>query len=296
MSRPRVVVVGDVMQDVVARVDGPLAIGSDTPARIEWTGGGQAANTAAWFAAAEQSLEVVLVGRVGDDPAGRAAAAGLRALGVDARLAIDESLPTGTCLVLVGPDGERTMLPDPGANVALAPGDLDSDLLRAGDHLHVAGYALVREGPRAGALAAVSSAKAAGASVSLDPSSAALLSEGLLRLVRGSVDLLLPNADEAAALSGVSDPEAAALALAVASPEVVVTLAEGGALWTDGAEVVRAPADPEVAVVDSTGAGDAFAAGFIAARLRGAAPEPALRSGATLAARAIAAPGARPRL
>ncbi len=132
MSGPRVVVVGDVMQDVVARVDGPLAIGSDTPARIEWTGGGQAANTAAWFAAAEPSLEVVLVGRVGDDPAGRAAAAGLRALGVDARLAVDESLSTGTCLVLVGPDGERTMLPDPGANVALAPGDLGSDLLRAG--------------------------------------------------------------------------------------------------------------------------------------------------------------------
>jgi hypothetical protein len=80
------------MQDVVARVDGPLAIGSDTPAQIEWTGGGQAANSAAWFAAAEPSLEVVLVGRVGDDPAGRAAAAGLRALGVDARLAVDESL------------------------------------------------------------------------------------------------------------------------------------------------------------------------------------------------------------
>ena len=295
MSGPRVVVVGDVMQDVVARVDGPLAIGSDTPARIEWTGGGQAANTAAWFAAAEPSLEVVLVGRVGDDPAGRAAAAGLRALGVDARLAVDESLSTGTCLVLVGPDGERTMLPDPGANVALAPGDLGSDLLRAGDHLHVAGYALVREGPRAAALAAIAAAREAGASVSLDPSSAALVSEGSLQLVRGSVDLLLPNSDEAAVLSGVSEPEAAGVALSAAFPEVVVTLSEGGALWTDGREVVRVEAVADAMVVDSTGAGDAFAAGFIAARLGGADPEAALRSAAALAARAIAAPGARPR-
>jgi len=295
MSGPRVVVVGDVMQDVVARVDGPLAIGSDTPARIAWTGGGQAANTAAWFAAAEPSLEVVLVGRVGDDPAGRAAAAGLRALGVDARLAVDESLSTGTCLVLVGADGERTMLPDPGANVALAPGDLGSELLRAGDHLHVAGYALVREGPRAGALAAVAAAREAGATVSLDPSSAALVSEGLLQLVRGAVDLLLPNSEEAAVLSGVSEPEAAGVALSASFPEVVVTLAEGGALWTDGREVVRVEAIADVAVVDSTGAGDAFAAGFIAARLRGADPEAALRSAAALAARVIAAPGARPR-
>ena len=116
-----------------------------------------------------------------------------------------------------------------------------------------------------------------------------------MQLVRGSVDLLLPNSDEAAVLSGVSEPEAAGVALSAAFPEVVVTLSEGGALWTDGREVVRVEAVADAMVVDSTGAGDAFAAGFIAARLGGADSEAALRSAAALAARAIAAPGARPR-
>ena len=140
----RVVVVGDVMVDVVTRLSGPVAPGSDSPARVAFEGGGQAANTAAWAAVA--GAPVVLVARAGDDPAGRAAAAELGALGVDVRFAVDEERPTGTCVVLVAADGERTMFPDPGANGALAAGDLPDDLLVAGDHLHVAGYALLVTG------------------------------------------------------------------------------------------------------------------------------------------------------
>jgi ribokinase len=288
----RIVVLGDVMVDVVCRLEGPIALGSDAPARIELGYGGSAANVAAWLAAA--GAGPVLVGRIGADERGRAAEADLRRAGVETRLAVDPDAPTGTCVVLVGPDGERSMVPDPGANDRLATGDVPSGLLDAG-HLHLTGYSLVRDGSRPAALAATRAAREAGTSVSVDPSSAALLSPAFLDALDG-VGLLLPNAEEAAVLSGRSDPEQAARALARRVPEVVVTLGAGGALWTDGQAVARADAAAREAggEVDTTGAGDAFAAGFLAARLGGAGPEEALREGCRLAARAVRTPGARP--
>ena len=235
---------------------------------------------------------MALVARVGDDSAGRTAVADLEVLGVDARVAVDGERPTGTVVVLVAADGERTMFPDAGANGALGSADFPEDLLVAGDHLHVAGYALLRDGSRDAALSALERARAAGMSTSVDPSSASLLSGGLRQLGKG-VGLLMPNGLEARALTGLESPVAAARVLAEAFPEVVVTLGEGGALWTDGSEVVRVAAEPAEAV-DTTGAGDAFAAGYLAARLRGAPPENALAAGCTLAARAVTTMGARP--
>jgi ribokinase len=288
----RVVVLGDVMVDVVARLSGPVALGSDSEASVSLGGGGSAANVAAWLAFA--GAEVSLVGRVGDDQRGARAAEELRAGGVDARLTVDGLLPTGTCVVLVGPDGERSMLPDPGANSALAEGDLPDDVLAAGGHLHVAGYALLRPAPRPAARSAISRALAAGMSVSVDPSSAALLSPRFLELLEG-VGLLLPNVEEAAALTGSPEPSAAARALAGRFSEVVVKLGAEGALWTDGRDEVQAGvASLSGAPLDTTGAGDAFAAGLIAARLGGAAPAEQLAAGCALAAQAVVTPGARP--
>src|SRR5919197_4274987 len=146
--RPRVVVVGDLMVDVVARLSGPLARGSDTPARIERHGGGQGANVAAWLATS--GVPVTFVGRAGGDALGREAVAELEAGGVDARVSFDPERPTGTCLVLVEPGGERTMVPDPGANDAL-----DVDDLPEGSHLHLAGYTLLRDAPRAAGVTAL---------------------------------------------------------------------------------------------------------------------------------------------
>ncbi|HMJ94895.1 MAG TPA: PfkB family carbohydrate kinase, partial [Thermoleophilaceae bacterium] len=133
----------------------------------------------------------------------------------------------------------------------------------------------------------------AGISVSVDPSSAALLSPDFLDHAEGA-GLLLPNVEEARALTGEHDPERAARALAARFGEVVVTLGSDGALWTDGGESVRCDAVPVETVVDSTGAGDAFAAGLLAARMEGAAPAEALAAGAGLAARAVSRPGGRP--
>jgi sugar/nucleoside kinase (ribokinase family) len=289
VSRP--LVVGDVMVDVVVRLSGPLAPGSDAPAVIRFHGGGSAANTAAWFARA--GAAPLLVGRVGDDERGRAAREELRAAGVEAALTVDRALPTGTCVVLVGPDGERTMAPDAGANDALTDADLADELLASAGHLHVAGYALLRPGSRPAARAAIARALERGMSVSVDPSSAALLSPEFLDLAEGA-GLLLPNAEEARMLSGESDPERAAGALAARFGEVVVTLGSEGAVWSDGPRTVRAAAVPVEVLVDSTGAGDAFAAGLIAARMDGAGPEEALAAGARLAAEAVARPGGRP--
>jgi sugar/nucleoside kinase (ribokinase family) len=282
-----IVVAGDVMADVVVALSGPVAYGSDTPARIAHRGGGAAANLAVWLTRA--GAPVHLVGRVGDDPAGRAVAEELRAAGVGGTLQVDGGLATGTCVVLVEPGGERSMLPDAGANAALAP----TPLPPGAAHLHVAGYALLRPGSRPAALALLAAARAAGVPFSVDPSSAAPLARapGFLEWVAGAA-LLLPNRAEAAVLAGTADVEAAARALTAHAGEVVVKLGAEGALWTDGATLLHVPATP-VAAADSTGAGDAFAAGLLAARLRGAAPAEALAAGCALAGRAVARAGAR---
>jgi ribokinase len=266
---------------VVARASAPLARGSDTPAQVTLAGGGSAANVAAW--AASLGASVSLVCRVGDDERGRAAVAELRATGVDVHATVDAARATGTCVVVVEPDGERTMLPDPGANDVLEP-----VALPPGDHLHVSGYTLLRDGSRAAALDALAQASERGITVSVDASSWALLRPGALP----AADLLLANAREAAALSGDDDPDRAARALS-ADGEVVVKLGAGGALWTDGADTIHVPAE-RVAVTDTTGAGDAFAAGLLAARLAGAGPRETLAAGCRAGARAVTRVGARP--
>ncbi len=287
---------GDVMTDVVATLTQPLAHGSDSPAPVRLLAGGSAANTAAWLAATGH--HVTLVGRIGADSAGETARTTLERAGVHTRLAIDPDRPTGTCIVLVSPDGERSMIPDAGANAALSPSDLPSPMLDATSHLHVVGYALLNQGSREAARRAIDLARSAGSSVSIDPSSVGPLTtlgaDRFLSWVHGS-DLLLANADEARTLTGVTDVAAAASALTEAFNEVVVTLGADGALWVgrDQDQPVHVAAQ-RVDVVDSTGAGDAFAAGYLPSALDGCDPETALAAGCALAARAVTRTGARP--
>lgn len=292
----RVVVLGDVMVDVLARLSGPVAIGSDSTARIAWGFGGSAANVAAWLVTAGVERPA-LVGRVGADPRGAAAAEELAAAGVDARLAVDEQRPTGTCIVLVAPGGERSMLPDAGANDRLHPDDLRPELFRPGRHLHLSGYTLLRDGSRDAGLRALAQALEVGMSVSVDPSSEALLvGSGAARFLEATrgVHLLLPNTDEARCLTGERSPSRAAEALASTYGEVVVKLGGDGALWQRGFITASAAAERRAEVVDTTGAGDAFAAGFLATWLLHPEPESALAAGNRLAARAIGHVGARP--
>jgi ribokinase len=289
-----VVVVGDLMSDVVAWASAPLAHASDTPAQITTHPGGGGANVAARLAGL--GVPVLLVARAGNDPAGRAAVEDLRAAGVRTSVAIDPVRATGTVVVIVEPTGERTMLPDRGANAALAPADLPVEELRAATHLHLSGYTLLDPGSRAAGLVALEHAREAGVSVSVDPASAAPLEAAGARAFLDWVahaDMLLPNLEEAVVLTGARDPDAAAWALARDGREVVITLGAAGALWSDGERVVRAAAAAAPAPIDSTGAGDAFTAGWLAARLDGAEPAEALAAANELAARALGGAGAR---
>lgn len=291
MSAP-VVVVGDLMVDVVAAASEPLVYASDAAAQVRWSGGGGGANVAAWLAAL--GSEVVLVSRVGDDLAGRGATDELRAAGVDVRAAVDPERPTGTCVVVVASDGERTMLPDRGANDALAADDLPASLFVPDAHLHLSGYVLLHEGSRAAGAHALELARAAGMTVSLDPASAAPLRARPEFLdLAGRPVTLLPNADELLVLADTLDVAAGAQSLAQRVGEVVVTLGRRGALWSDGTSVELS--EPVVAAaVDSTGAGDAFAAGWIAARRSGTSVAEALAAGCAAGAAAVQRAGARP--
>ncbi|HVB42183.1 MAG TPA: sugar kinase [Streptosporangiaceae bacterium] len=295
----RVVVIGDLMTDTVAHAMLPLAKASDTPATVTMHGGGSGANIAAWLAV--DGAEVAFVGRRGADIAGRNRDMELMGYGVDARLVMDPERPTGMCVVMITHKGDQTMLSDPGANAALSPDDLPKDLFTPGCHLHVSGYTLLNTGSRQATLAAISMARRAGMTISVDGASSAPLeragAEPFLQMTNGAT-LLFVNAEQGKVLTGRSEPEQAARVLNAWYPHVVMKLGAQGALfYANGRpEPVRVPAPPVERIVDRTGAGDAFCAGFLPPWLDKKPPSEALTSGCRLAAKAMALVGARPLL
>lgn len=299
---PRTIVVGDIVTDVLAVLSAAPAPGSDTPAAVRLTGGGQAANTAAWLA--WQGAPVTLVGRVGDDDAGRSRLAELGHLGVRCAVAVCPGAVTGAVVVLVH-DGERTMITERGANLLLTPADVTGALAAAPDatHLHLSGYTLLDAGSRDAGRQALAAARAAGLTTSVDAASAAPLrqlgAEQFLSWVR-DVDLLLANRDEANVLTGGTGiatgtgAGAQARTLTKVVRNAVVKRGADGAIWAGRDGTVVESAARQVPVVDVTGAGDAFAAGLLAAWGAGAEPAEALPRAAELAAVAVTRLGARP--
>jgi sugar/nucleoside kinase (ribokinase family) len=289
----RCVVVGDVMMDVTALIESEIAYASDTPARVSLQPGGSAANTAAWMGA--DGHPVMFVGCVGDDAFGRAIRAELDALHVDHRLHVSRTLPTGTCVVIVDHQRERTMFPDSGANSALGIEAFDDGLITGESHVHLTGYTLLNPRSRPAGLAALAAARAIGATCSLDPSSAGPLAAnlGLFLGLLPRLDVVLANEDEARVLTGETDVAAALDSLAALVPTVVVKRGRLGAIAARGDERVAAPA-PAAEVVDTTGAGDAFAAGFLPAWSSGSALAEAVAAGQAVAALAVSRVGASP--
>jgi sugar/nucleoside kinase (ribokinase family) len=276
---------GDLLEDVVVWLDGPPRRGTDQAARIFRSRGGSAANVAAFAAASGTPSR--FVGRVGDDPLGRRLADELRRDGVD--VWVERSGRTGSVVVLVEPDGERTMLPDRGAATHLGP--VHDAWLAGVSILHLPAYSLTVEPLATSALDAADRARRNGALVTVDASSAAVLEAfgaGRARdvLTRLRPDVLLANADEAATL-GLADHALAGVTWTVVKNgpcPVRVHGPHGEAVTVD---VPRAPV-----VNDTTGAGDAFAAGLLGALLAGADVPRAVPAGIALAARVIARPGA----
>jgi len=290
-----IITVGDLVTDVLAVLRAPLAPASDTPATVQMSGGGQAANTAAWLA--WLGRPVTFVGAVGDDQAGQDRLAELRSAGVHTRVSVQRGASTGAIVVLTH-DDERTMISDRGANLLLSASDVDAAVAAAGaTNLHLSGYTLLDGPSRSAGQSALASARSAGLRTSVDAASAAPLLDnpGFLQWVH-NVDLLIANADEAQALVGKADPSTLASRLAEATGgEAVVKLGREGAVWAGPAGVTHVALEP-VHVVDATGAGDAFAAGLLAAWSAGADPRAALVQGCRLGAYVVGIVGARPSL
>lgn len=282
-----VVVIGDLLVDVVVTVDAPIAFGSDTPARIDRHGGGSAANTASWIG--ELGVPVRLIAAVGDDTAGREAIAELSAGGVTHAGPVVPGHPTGTCVVIVDRSRERTMFPDRGANAVLDRFDPASLATTPIDRLHVSGYSLIGDGSRDVTRRVMARAGAANATISVDAASAAPLralgADRFLGWLDG-VDELFANDDEVEALGGED-------AILRRCRVLVHKHGSRGVTWTDGTTRHHIDA-ARVDAVDSTGAGDAFAAGWLAAAHRGATVTEALGAARDLAARVVTAVGARP--
>ena len=295
MKTRRVVVVGDLLYDLLARVDGDVKPGTDTFTRIRAVAGGSGANAAAWLASS--GVETHFVGRVGDDAFGEFLEAEMKKAGVGAHLVRDPSLATGKVFVLVDGEGERTMITDRGAGEALCPEDLPRSLLCKG-HLHLSGYTFSGGSRRETAIEALRLARESRMTVSVDPSAVPMLvdigPEDFLDWTRGA-DLCFPNLEEGSLLAGTEEPGQIVEGLLANYPAVVLKLGPGGALYADAHGVrSRVPA-ASARATDTTGAGDALCAGFLAAWLAGAAPEQALRRGSRLAASAVGRVGGRPR-
>jgi sugar/nucleoside kinase (ribokinase family) len=279
---PVLAVVGDLLEDVVVWNAGSIRRGTDSPATIHRTRGGSAANVAA---AAASELAVRFIGKVGNDPLGDQLETAMRDLGIEVRL--QRGGKTGTVVVLVDETGERDMIPDRGAAGEFDA--IDPSWLDGVSWLHVPLYAFATPATARATTDFVAVAHARGVPVSIDASSVSLL-EGLgVESARRLVDHLNPalvfaNADEAALLGLLNSAPPAGRTIVVkrgADPVLVV--------WTAG--MAEFPVEPVTAVLDSTGAGDCFAAAFLVAQLRSEPLGAAVMQASRAAGKSLANPG-----
>ena len=279
------------MTDIIVRPEGPLAPGSDRRAKIRFEPGGSAANQAAWLASFGVSVD--FVARVGSSDV-ESEAARLKAIGVAPTLVGDRSHETGRLIALVDADGERSFLTDRGANDALEAGDIPDALIEGAAHIHLSGYSFFDPSPRTAVLDVMR--RAGDKPISVDPASAEFLREvgadKFLAWTQGASNLF-PNADEAAILAGSDDPETQCARLAAHFPLVVIKRGAAGAEAAQGARRWRVKAR-KVKPVDTTGAGDAFVAAFLAQRLKGAEIQAALECAVESGSEATTRIGGRP--
>jgi sugar/nucleoside kinase (ribokinase family) len=261
---------GDLLLDVIVRLDGPIAEDTDTYGRTQVGAGGQAANVAAWTAALDRPAR--FIGKRARDPAGRFLAEELLRHGVDvAGPEVDEG--TGTVVSIATPDGRRTMLTDRGVAIAFDAGELERTWLDGCERLHVPGYSLVTSPIREAALAAARLAPR----VSVDLSSTGAIESVGVEEFRATVAELHPDVvfanDDEAKLFGEIEAET-----------VVIKRGADGCVVRRGGDERAYPAVPAT-VVDATGAGDSFAAGFLAG-----GPELAVQTAAQCVSRMGAMP------
>ena len=259
--------------------------------------GGSAANSMAGIAAMGGAS--AFIGQIAEDQLGLIFEHDMHALGVRFDTPpLLEGPPTGRCLILVTPDGQRTMNTSPGASHELSVEALDRDLIASASILFLEGYLFGPEKPRAAMMEAIGIAHAADRKVAFTLSESVCIAgrkESFGRMIEsGGVDLLFANEHEAMELTGRGDLDGALNQLATNVPTLVITKGPEGAIGIEGGERITIPAAPVSRVVDTTGAGDLFAAGFLTARCKGASLERCLWTGAIAAGEVIQHYGARP--
>lgn len=277
-----IVVIGDLVADLIVLGGSTLERGTDNPAEVRLTRGGSAANVAVAIAPRHP---VRFIGRVGDDTIGRALSGELETAGVQAL--VQRAGRTGAIVVLVDAVGERTMITDRGAAAELD--SIDPAWLEGAAWLHVPLYGFAGLASRTALTDAAAAVSATGAPVSLDLSSVATMRALGARELQGIVDRVAPrvvlaNIDEAA-VAEEFELELGAAVFVVKRGGDPVRIAHGGVL-------LEVPVRHVDDVLDSTGAGDAFAAGYIVAALAGADPRESARAGSELAMSALRRPGA----
>jgi sugar/nucleoside kinase (ribokinase family) len=259
--------------------------------------GGSAANSMA--GAAAMGADVAFVGQVAADQLGTIFTHDMRALGVRFETApLTDGPPTGRCLILVTPDGERTMNTCPGAAHCLPITAVDEAAVRAASILYLEGYLFGPELSRQAMLKAIDFAHAAERTVAFTLSESVCLpgrKEPLQKLIAaGGIDLIFANESEALQLAGAADLDGAIAHLSKQVKTLVFTRGPAGALAFEDGTKTEVPAISVPVVVDTTGAGDLFAAGFLAARCKGHPIDRQLMTGGIAAAEIITHFGARP--
>ncbi len=291
---PRVIVIGDVMTDVIVIPEGPMVRGSDRRAQIQSRPGGSGANQAVWFGS--MGTKVSFVARVGarDKPHLEAYFKGFH---VDPVLIADAEKPSGVLVTIIDPDGERSFLTDRGANLDLSHSDMPVWLLDDTRLVVVSGYSLFAENPRGAVQWMAGEARRRDIPVVVDAASVGFIEEvgtrNFLDWTSG-FSTLFANADEAAALSGSTVLEEQFSRLTENYGRVVIKLGAAGAVVGDAQGFRLGLPAPRVDVMDTTGAGDAFAAGFLSAELRGESIEASLGAGIAAGARAVTQIGGQP--
>jgi sugar/nucleoside kinase (ribokinase family) len=262
--------------------------------------GGSAANTIAGMAAL--GSRCAFIGQVADDELGDIFAHDIRAAGIRFDVPARAGQPTtGRCLIFVSPDGQRTMNTFLGASHYLPAQALDRDLIANSAWLYLEGYLWDPEEPRAAMRAAIEVARAAGRKVAFTVSAEFVIDrhrDAFHDLIdAGLIDCLFANEDELVSLTQAADVEAAIAAMSAKVPLLVVTFGPDGALAVENGAVeggTRIAAEPIDKVVDTTGAGDLFAAGFLHGQVTGRSIGQSLRLGAVCAAECIGHYGPRP--
>lgn len=259
--------------------------------------GGSAANTLAGLAALGATCG--FVGQVADDQLGEVFTHDIRAAGIAFDVAARAGdPPTARCLIFVTPDGQRTMNTFLGASHYLPAEALDEAIIADAAVLYLEGYLWDPEEPRAAMRKAIAAARAAGRKIAFTPSECFVIdrhrADFLSLIDGGEIDVLFCNEPELAALTGEADFEAGLAALRAKVPVLVVTRGADGAVALSGDQRAEVAAQPVDKVVDTTGAGDLFAAGFLYGHVRGKSLDDALRMGAICASEIISHYGARP--